>query len=249
MNAIGKSIGRIGVLPLLVAMLFVAIPPGNAVAVVARQDATPTATYSCDTMRHGGTPTLDGHTMSGMDMGTPMGHAAVEFDQLYIDMMIPHHESIIALVQAALPRLTDERLRTIAQNIMTSQSAEIPELMGYREQFYGSAEPMPMDHAMMTQMHRMMPGMSASMDQMAMEMDTEAQVAAFCAADNPDLAFIDLTIPHHRSAVVASEAALTHAIHQEIKEFAQKVIDAQQKEIDELTKIRQELAGAATPTA
>jgi uncharacterized protein (DUF305 family) len=101
------------------------------------QEATPTMTYSCDTVMAAspmagtegmamGTPAAEGgHDMAGQD---------VEFDQLYIDMMIPHHQSIIALAQAAQERLTDERLQAMAENIITAQDAEITELCLLREE-------------------------------------------------------------------------------------------------------------------
>jgi uncharacterized protein (DUF305 family) len=218
---------------------------------VAAQDATPTMIYSCETAMTA-SPMAG---MEGMAMGTPgaggdhdMAGASVEFDQLYIDMMMPHHESIIALAQAAKDQLTDERLQTIAANIITAQQAETEELRGYREQWYGSPEAMPMDASMMGMMMEMMPGMG-DMASMQMQMDPNAQVASFCGADDPDLAFIDLTIPHHEMAIMASEAALEQATHPEIQELAQQVIDAQQREIDELSAIRQELTGEATPAA
>jgi uncharacterized protein (DUF305 family) len=200
------------------------------------QGATPTA-YSCEAVA-----TPAGMEHGGMDMGTPA--AAAEFDQLYIDMMIPHHASIIALSQAALPRLQDERLRTIAENVIATQTAEIDELRGYRELFYGSAEPAPMDEQAMMQM---MPGITMPMADMLTQMDASTLVALFCAADDPDLAFIDLVIPHHQSAVVASEVALDRATHEEIRALAERVIEDQQREIDELGAIRQELYGSATP--
>jgi len=187
----------------------------------AAQDATPTMTYSCDDAGAGamsGTPAA----MAGMDMGTPMAemdHMAMELDQMYIDMMLPHHTSIIAMAQAALPRLEDERLQEIAQSIIESQSAESKELRGYREALYGEADPMPMDTGMMAAMDEMMPGMG-DMDTMAMLMDPAALVAAFCAAENPDLAFIELTIPHHQMAIDASRAVLEQGAHPEIQEVA-----------------------------
>jgi uncharacterized protein (DUF305 family) len=214
------------------------------------QEATP-AVYSCEdvpTSAGAGTPMA----MAGMAMGTPMAgvdQTAMELDQVYIDMMIPHHASIIALSQAALPRLTDGRLQEIAQTIIDTQSAETEELRGYREQFYGDPNPMPMDEGMMTAMMEMMPEMSGGMDAMAFQMDPEAQMAAFCAPENPDLAYIDQTIPHHQSAIDASEEAADAAERQEIREFAQGVIEAQQREIAELEQIRADLVGDGTPTA
>jgi uncharacterized protein (DUF305 family) len=211
------------------------------------QEATPAMTYTC--VVGGSTPGAMTHEMP--ITGTPasdMDHMAMEFDQVYIDMMIPHHESIIAMAQAALPRLQDEQLREIANAVIETQGAEIAQLREYREGWYGDPNPMPMDDSMMAAMNGMMPGMG-DIEAMAAMMDAEALVAAFCAAENADLAFIDLTIPHHEMAIVASEAALEQATHAEIEEVAQQVIAAQEREIDELSAIRQELTGAATPAA
>lgn len=182
--------------------------------------------------------------------GTPaasMDHMAMEFDQMYIDM-IPHHRSIIAMARAALPRLEDERLREIANAVIETQGVEIAQLQQYREAWYGDPNPMHMDDAMMAAMEQMMPGMS-DRESMAAMMDAETLVAAFCASENADLAFIDVTIPHHEMAIAASEAALEQATHPEIQEVAQQVIEAQQREITELPEIRQGLVKSATPSA
>ena len=218
---------------------------------VAAQEATPTMPYSCETAM-AASPMAG---MEGMAMGTPatdeahdMAGQSVEFDQLYIDMMIPHHQSIIALAQAAQDRLRDERLQTIAGNIVSAQQAENEELRGLREQWYGNPEPMPMEESMMGMMAEMMPDMG-DMDSMQMQMNPEALVATFCSAEDPDVAFIDLTIPHHEMAIRASEAALEQATHDEIRTIAERVIQDQQREIDELHAIRQELTGEATPAA
>ncbi len=221
-------------------------------AVDARQPGTPTPAYSCDgATPMAGTPAMDHGSMGGMatGTGTPMAgmEMGAEFEQLYIDMMIPHNASIVAMAEAALPRLTDERLQTIAQAIIDTQTAEIEELRGYREQFYGSPESPPMDEHAMTMMMEAMPGMG-TMEAMAVQMDPVAQVAAFCSADDADLAFIDTTIAHHAMAITASEAALEQATRPEITAFAQRVIEDQERETDELTAIRQELDGSATPT-
>lgn len=205
---------------------------------------TTTTTWSCDATAG----------MGGMDMGTPMamgGHdmASMEmdypFDQLYIDMMIPHHESIIALAEAALPRLTDPRLITMAENIISAQTTENEQMSAWREAWYGSSD-VNMSEASMNAMLEAMP--VGTMDEMMHEMDPAAQVASFCAAENPDLAFIDQAIPHHQMAVDVSKIALEKAEHPEIKTTAEDVIAAQQAEIDQLNAIRAELTGEAPAT-
>jgi len=193
-----------------------------------------------------GTPVA---AMASMDHGaaTPaMAMAQVEFDQMYIDMMVPHHESIVALAGVALPLLEDPRLQQIAVTIIETQTAEQAELQALRNAWYGSPEPAPMDDAMMSMMMEAMPGMGSA-DEMMRLMDAGSLIQAFCAADNYDLAFIDQTIPHHQMAIDASEIALEQAVHPEIATIAKEVIAAQQAEIDELEMIRAELTGEATP--
>lgn len=213
----------------------------------AAQGRTPTAGYSWDqaTPPAGDSTGSAAGNMGGMDMGTPIAGMAMEmeFDQLYIDMMILHHQSIVALAQAALPRLEDERLQTIAQAIIDAQTAEVEELRGYREQFYGSPDTMPMDAAHMEAMSEVMPGMG-SMEEMAVQMSADAQVAAFCVAEHADVAFIEMVIPHHEMAIAASEAAVEQATHEEIQSFAERVIEDQEREIDELTVILVDISGA-----
>ena len=181
--------------------------------------------------------------MAGMDHGAMSGEAELpEFDQIYIDMMIPHHGCVVALAQAALPRLENEGLQTIAQAIILTQQDEQELLQTYREAWYGSAEPESMD-AIMPAMMEYMPEahdlMMADMDLM----DADALVARFCSEDSADLAFIDLVIPHHESAIAASEPAVTDAVHLQIQDFAKNVIETQQSEIDQLTEIRSQLQG------
>lgn len=233
--------------PFLAALIvaFSLLAPRSPVATAA-QEATPTMRYACD-----GASTPGAMTHEMPMAGTPaagMDHMAMELDQMYIDMMIPHHESIIAMAQAAEPRLTDERLQEIAGAVIAAQGAEIAHLREYREAWYGDPNPMPMDESMMAAMEQMMPAMG-DMESMAAMMDAEALVAAFCAADDADLAFIDLTIPHHEMAIAASAAALEQATHPEIQAVARQVIDAQEHEITELTEIRERLTEAATPAA
>lgn len=181
-------------------------------------------------------------------MGTQEMMHEMEFDQLYIDMMIPHHESIIAMAEVALTELEDPRLQEIAQTIIDTQEPEQDELAALRAEWYGSMEPAMMDDMMMSMMMEAMPGMGNA-DEMMMQMSPELQVQAFCAAEDKDLAFIDMTVAHHQMAIDASETAVEQAVHPEIQAFAERVIADQQREIDELEAIRAELTGEATPAS
>lgn len=55
------------------------------------------------------------------------------------------------------------------------------------------------------------------------------------AANQPfDLQFIDSMSQHHQGAIMMAEMALQRAEHPELKQFAQKIIDDQRKEIAEM---------------
>lgn len=215
--------------------------------------ATSFAAQGGNDMHHGAstpasTPALCASPMAGIgDMASPSASpmAMMEFDLAYIDMMIPHHESVIALAEVAKDELADDRLVRIAEAIIATQPAEIAQLRDLREQWYGSPDPAPMNEEIMNVSMGMSHGCveQGHMDQMS----SEWQLETFAAADDKDLAFIDQVIPHHQMAVDTSQVALERAEHEEIREIARLVIEAQEREIAELEEIRAELV--ATPAA
>lgn len=192
------------------------------------------------------------------DEATPASPAAHRADhspeQLYIDMMIPHHVSIVALAKAALPSLHDDRLRDMATAIVATQEAEIAELRAMRADRFGSPDPMSMDEDMLAALHVLMPGdapgghaTGTTTPDMAMQMDAAALIAAFCQAENPDLAFASLTLAHHQMAVDSSRGLLESTQDAELRDLAEQVIAAQKAEIGILRHVLDESA-VATPT-
>ena len=174
-------------------------------------------------------------------------------EQLYIDMMIPHHVSIIALAEAALPSLRDDRLRDMATAIVATQEAEIAELRAMRADRFGSPDPMPMDENMLAALHDLMPedspgehGMDAATSDMAMQMDSAALIAAFCHAADPNLTFASLNLAHHQMAVDSSRGLLETTQDAKLRDIAERVIAAQEAEIVILRHVLDEGA-TATP--
>jgi uncharacterized protein (DUF305 family) len=55
-----------------------------------------------------------------------------------------------------------------------------------------------------------------------------------------DKAFIDAMIPHHQSAIEMAQIAREKSEIPEIKELAEDIVSAQQKEIEQLTRWRQQ---------
>lgn len=75
------------------------------------------------------------------------------------------------------------------------------------------------------------------------------QIVVAVNAENPDLAFVDLTHPHHGMAIAASNTSLKQATLTEIGALLKRVHVDKRRVIDELTDFRAELAGTGTPVA
>ena len=181
-------------------------------------------------MDHGGTNAVgetNGGT-TGMDAGS--GGAAEEIltedgeytDLRFIDAMIPHHEGAVEMAEVALKNAEHEEVRQLAEDIVSTQRAEIELLRGIRERESGPAEPtMGMPEGEMNGMIGM----------------TDPRELA-----NPepfDRAFIDAMIPHHQSAIGMAEVALRESKNEEIRSLAQDIVDAQRREIGQMAAWRE----------
>lgn len=177
-----------------------------------------------------------GTSESGGPMGTQPSNMPVtgsEIDEQFINMMVPHHQGAVEMARIALERSQRPEIKEMANAIIASQEAEITQMKGWKQQWYGSSDTPPMSEMPMLQT---MPGMG-----MGHPMDMQADVDALQNAPEPfDLAFIDAMIPHHQSAIDAALLVINEAVHPEMRELAQQVIDAQQKEIDQMMSWRQE---------
>jgi uncharacterized protein (DUF305 family) len=73
---------------------------------------------------------MSGPMMSRDQMRQMMG-ASADFDRMFLQMMIPHHEAAIAMAEQALTQAEHPEIKTLAQGIITTQRAEIAEMQGY----------------------------------------------------------------------------------------------------------------------
>jgi len=92
-----------------------------------------------------------------------------------------------------------------------------------------------MHHDMGSMMKMDMTGMDQAHQDLAMGMDeTNAQMMEAMKAADIDVAFVCAMIPHHQAAINMARAELTHGDSDWAKQMAQKVIDAQQQEIEDM---------------
>lgn len=175
-------------------------------------------------------------TASSAAVGSAPPSATGHLDQAFIDMMVPHHQSAVEMAELASDRAEHRELRALAQDIIAAQEPEIAQLREWRQAWFGSAETPPMD-AM-----PLMPGMATpGMEGHSMNgtMDMTADIDALETADPFDLAFIDAMVAHHEQAVAAAEIIRTSSQRQELIGLADVIIEAQQREIEQLLAWRE----------
>ncbi len=104
-------------------------------------DSTP-ASGAGDGAHHPASPTatsqrsgMDEHGMSGTQMP---GMGDMEFDQMFIAGMIPHHQSAIDMAKMARKRAEHTEIKQLTQDIISAQQREIDQMKQWRKAWYGS---------------------------------------------------------------------------------------------------------------
>lgn len=172
-------------------------------------------------MNHEMSP-MHGHDMS--DMNSDPGAAEQPYDLQYLDSMIHHHNGAVMMARMVLSKTERPELKAFAQKIIDDQTKEIGYMQQLRDQWYAGKPP-----AVNMEMPGMIGGMKMMISNHMKEME-EMEPAHF------DLHFLKMMIAHHEGAVVMSHDALKKGEHREIQQLAQRIIQAQQPEIEQMKK-------------
>ncbi len=147
---------------------------------------------------------------------TPQGAA---FDRAFIDAMVPHHEGAIEMATAAKEAgLSQPDLVEVADDILATQQVEIDRMKDWRGDWFGSSTVDPKGAVAL--------GLSES--QMGMEHDADA----LSASGDVDTDFAQMMITHHQGAIDMAKLAADNAEHDELKDLAEEIISAQEREIE-----------------
>lgn len=153
-------------------------------------------------------------TMDAMMQRTNALKMTGDFDVDFANMMIEHHQGAIDMSEIELKSGSDAQMKTMAQQIITAQKAEIAKL---REFVQGHPVKGFQEHKMsgpdMQTMHNQMKSMSMS--------------------GMVDQDFAAMMFAHHQGALTMAKEELTMGKHAELKQMAQQMIDDQQREIAE----------------
>lgn len=144
-------------------------------------------------------------------------------DEMFVTMMIPHHQQAIDMANILLEKEdADARVTELAQNVKDAQGPEIERMLSWLEEWGVTYDPdSGMDHG--------------SGDGMMSESDMSALEDA-SGADASRL-FLEQMIMHHEGAVDMARTALQDASNPEVLELAEQVIDDQTSEIGEMNDL------------
>ena len=151
--------------------------------------------------------------------GADEGVTGEDFDRAFIDAMVPHHESAIAMARAAKEAgLSQPDLVRVADDILATQQGEIDQMKRWRAEWFGSSTIDPDGAAAL--------GLSES--EMGMQHDADA----IAGSTSVDTDFAQMMITHHQGAIDMAELAEERAGHGELEGLAEAIIEAQKREID-----------------
>ena len=144
-------------------------------------------------------------------------------DERFIDAMVPHHQGAIEMAEVALENAEHPEILALAEEIVAAQESEIGQLKAIKQEQFGTSE--------------------VSMDMGAEEMEGMGMTSdpQELANQEPfDKAFIDNMIPHHESATEMANVVLEESENPEIREIAGAIVEAQEREIEQMTSWRDE---------
>jgi len=171
-------------------------------------------------------------TACGGDETTDAGDAQGfnDADVQFATDMIPHHAQALEMVNLTIGRDLTPEVQELADQIMAAQTPEVEQMTAWLREWDQPVPETSLDHSGdgMGDMDMGMPGMVSMEDMAALE---EAPEAEF------EPTFLTLMIGHHEGAIEMAEAELADGQNAEAKQLAEEIIDAQQREIEQMTEL------------
>lgn len=147
-------------------------------------------------------------------------------DEHFIEQMIPHHDSAIAMAEIALTKATHPEIKTLAGAIIEAQSREIKDMQSWYKAWFGRDVKNGDTYSMM--------GGMMSQGGMHMVGRQENDTKILEDAVDFDKTFIENMIPHHQLAVMMAQMLKAGTNRTEMLTLANNIIESQSKEIEQM---------------
>jgi len=162
----------------------------------------------------------------------------------FLEGMMDHHQMALDMSNDCLAKAKTDTVRTLCQNIITAQTAEIKTMQGWLAAWYK------IDYKPVAMISSMSGGMSGMGGMMATAQPTAAATPGM--ATDPaqmmgmmagldrlqgrdyEIAWLESMIDHHDDAIHMAQHILKIAEHPELRDMAQKIIGDQGHEIQQM---------------
>jgi uncharacterized protein (DUF305 family) len=165
----------------------------------------------------------DGAMGSDFGLSDMSGHGGTTADaldeQAFMEQMVPHHESAVAMASIALERTERPQIRRLAGRIAAAQDGEIARMESWHEAWFGG---------------ELMPDMSGRHGSM------DVSALADLSGDEFDHAFLAMMITHHASAITMAESVMMGSPRDDVAMLADEIIAAQATEIGQMQRWREQ---------
>lgn len=156
----------------------------------------------------------------------------------FLEAMVPHHESAVAMAMLAKRRAEHPRVSELGEAIIYAQEKEIAQMKDVHKRLFG--QPLLANEDAHSQL-----GLSA--EQAGMMHGMEA--ASTLKEEKPfDRAFIDEMVPHHQGAIRMARAVLAKSEDEEIQRLAKRIASSQSGEIRAMNRWRKIWYGTTSPS-
>lgn len=146
-------------------------------------------------------------------------------DKHFIEQMIPHHEGAIDMAKLAKERSKLPEILTLSDLIIQSQSNEITQMKAWYKSWYDSDVPVNSGIGA---------GMGRGVMHGGMMGGNISDLEVLKNDPNFNKAFLQEMIPHHQMAVMMAKMLFEGTNRAEMKVLARNIIDAQEKEIEQM---------------
>ena len=153
--------------------------------------------------------------------------ASTDPDLRFLDGMIAHHQGAIDEARAIEPKAHRPEVKQLAAEIIKAQEAEIRQMREWRRAWFPNAPQAAAPSGGMP----MAGGAMGGMPHGGMPM---GGTPAGAAPADPDLAFIEMMIPHHQAGVAMSREILDTTKRPELQQLARNIIRNQEREIAQM---------------
>lgn len=162
------------------------------------------------------------HDISQMHMQSSPNAQSKPYDQQFLDTMMHHHMMAMDMAKMAQPKATHPELKAMIQKMLDQQKKEMDELKALKEQLYsGKGDAINMG----------LPGVASTKN-----MDMDSLMSA--SEEEFDRKFIDMMTKHHKSGIALAQSEVNKGKQSEVKSLAKKIIQSQEKDITEMSKMK-----------